>query len=121
VAWKLRKSEQAKANLPPARRPVPNPSVIGWDEVSDDAALGLELGYGLVQPVDERKGAPLMARITGIRRQLSRELGFVVPLVRVRDNMALSPNSYRISVPAWWWRRTSSTPTNCSRSIPATC
>src|SRR3546814_726669 len=39
-----------------------------------------------------------MTRITGIRRQLSRELGFVIPLVRVRDNLALGPNSYRITV-----------------------
>ena len=39
-----------------------------------------------------------MARITGIRRQLSKELGFVVPLVRVRDNMNLAPNAYRITV-----------------------
>jgi flagellar biosynthesis protein FlhA len=72
--------------------------MIGWDEVSDGAALGLELGYGLIGLVDERKGSPLMARITGIRRQLSRELGFVVPLVRVRDNLALGPNSYRVIV-----------------------
>src|SRR3546814_9500154 len=62
------------------------------------AALGLELGYALIGLVDERKGAPLMTRITGIRRQLSRELGFVIPLVRVRDNLALGPNSYRITV-----------------------
>src|SRR6185437_577711 len=48
--------------------------------------------------VDERKNAPLMARITGIRRQLSRQLGFVIPLVRVRDNLALGPNAYRIIV-----------------------
>jgi flagellar biosynthesis protein FlhA len=98
AAWKLRKAEIAKASLPPPAPPVVNPAQIGWDEVSDDAALGLELGYGLIALVDERKGAPLMARITGIRRQLSRELGFVVPLVRVRDNMALAPNAYRITV-----------------------
>ncbi len=98
VAWKLKKAADARAAVPPPAPPAANPAAIGWDEVSDDAALGLELGYGLVGLVDERKGAPLMARITGIRRQLSRELGFVVPLVRVRDNMALAPNSYRISV-----------------------
>ena len=98
VAWKLKKAADAKAAVPPPAPPVANPASIGWDEVSDDAALGLELGYGLVGLVDERKGAPLMARITGIRRQLSRELGFVVPLVRVRDNMALAPNAYRITV-----------------------
>src|SRR3546814_4464008 len=39
-----------------------------------------------------------MARSTGIRRQLSRELGFVVPLVRVKDNLALEPNCYRITI-----------------------
>jgi flagellar biosynthesis protein FlhA len=98
ISWKLRKAEIAKANVAPPAPPVANPSIIGWDEVSDDASLGLELGYGLVSLVDERKGAPMMARITGIRRQLSRELGFVVPMVRVRDNLALGPNAYRISV-----------------------
>ncbi|NIJ08982.1 flagellar biosynthesis protein FlhA [Sphingomonas vulcanisoli] len=100
IAWKLNKNKKiaaiAAAAPPPAA--IANPSAIKWDEVSDGAPLSLELGYGLVGLVDDRKGAPLMARITGIRRQLSRELGFVVPLVRVRDNLALGPNAYRISV-----------------------
>ncbi len=100
IAHKLRKAARARAlaEATPEEAPAASPSAIGWDEVSDDAALGLELGFALVGLVDERKGAPLMARITGIRRQLSRELGFVVPLVRVRDELTLSPNSYRISV-----------------------
>ena len=100
IAHRLRKAARAQAviDATPAEAPVASPSAIGWDEVSDDAALGLELGFALVGLVDERKGAPLMARITGIRRQLSRELGFVVPLVRVRDELTLSPNSYRITV-----------------------
>jgi flagellar biosynthesis protein FlhA len=105
VAWKLKGATPLRAaagagapdTAAEAAAPV-NPSAIGWDEVSDGAALSLELGYGLIGLVDERKGAPLMARITGIRRQLSRELGFVVPLVRVRDNLSLGPNNYRISV-----------------------
>jgi flagellar biosynthesis protein FlhA len=100
VAWKLKKAKQAAVVAAETPAPVApaNPSVIAWDEVSDGAPLSLELGYGLISLVDERKGAPLMARITGIRRQLSRELGFVVPLVRVRDNLSLGPNSYRITV-----------------------
>jgi flagellar biosynthesis protein FlhA len=100
VAWKLKKAKEAAAVAAAAPAPTPpaNPSQIQWEEVSDGAALSLELGYGLISLVDERKGAPLMARITGIRRQLSRELGFVVPLVRVRDNLSLGPNSYRITV-----------------------
>jgi len=100
IAWKLKKSKDAAAAAAaiPAPTPPANPSQIQWDEVSDGAALSLELGYGLISLVDERKGAPLMTRITGIRRQLSRELGFVVPLVRVRDNLSLGPNAYRITV-----------------------
>ncbi|WP_174275345.1 flagellar biosynthesis protein FlhA [Sphingomonas bacterium] len=98
TAWKLRKAKAAAAIGEVPAAATASPTAIGWEEVSDGAALSLELGYGLVGLVDERKGAPLMTRITGIRRQLSRELGFVVPLVRVRDNLVLGPNSYRISV-----------------------
>ncbi|MEH3106314.1 MAG: flagellar biosynthesis protein FlhA [Sphingomonas fennica] len=105
IAWRLKGAPAAAAAAAAEAEaaaaldaPVANPATIGWDEVSDGAVLGLELGYGLVNLVDERKGAPLMARITGIRRQLSRELGFVVPMVRVKDNLALGPNQYRITV-----------------------
>ena len=102
VAWKLFQAERRKPAAGAAEldilAPAVSSSTIGWDEVSDNAIIGLELGYGLIGLVDERKGAPLMARITGIRKQLSRELGFVVPLVRVRDELGLGPNSYRITV-----------------------
>ena len=100
VAWKLYQAERKKPVVADVDllAPVASPNAIGWDEVSDNAIIGLELGYGLISLVDERKGAPLMTRITGIRRQLSRELGFVVPLVRVRDELGLGPNSYRITV-----------------------
>jgi len=73
-------------------------ATIGWDEVTDHAQLGLEIGYGLIELVDEAKRAPLIARVTGVRKQLSRELGFVLPAVRVRDNMELAPLTYRIFV-----------------------
>jgi len=98
LAWRLRKSA-AKAAIPVVEEAAPvNPAHIEWADVSDGAVLGLEIGYGLIGMVDERKGAPLMARITGIRRQLSKELGFVVPMVRVKDNLALEPNCYRITI-----------------------
>ncbi|WCT73633.1 flagellar biosynthesis protein FlhA [Sphingomonas naphthae] len=103
TAWKLKGAKTPAETLAEtaaiaAAPPPANPATIGWDEVSDGAVLSLELGYGLINLVDERKGAPLMARITGIRRQLSRELGFVMPMVRVRDNLALAPNAYRILI-----------------------
>ena len=73
-------------------------AAIGWDEVTDHSQAGLEIGYGLIELVDDAKRAPLVARVTGVRKQLSRELGFVLPAVRVRDNLDLAPNAYRIIV-----------------------
>lgn len=98
TAWRLRNQAKKIKDAPAEEAPPANPANIEWGDVSDGAILGLEIGYGLIAMVDERKGAPLMSRITGIRRQLSRELGFVVPMVRVKDNLALEPNSYRITI-----------------------
>jgi flagellar biosynthesis protein FlhA len=98
IAWRLRKTANALRDAPSEPAIVENPAHIEWGDVSDGAALGLEIGYGLISLVDERKDAPLIGRITGIRRQLSRELGFVVPMIRVKDNLALSPNQYRITI-----------------------
>jgi flagellar biosynthesis protein FlhA len=95
LAWQLNKKPDVIEIALPQAAPS---SAIEWSDVHDSAALSLDIGYALVGLVDERKGAPLMARITGIRRQLSRELGFVVPLVRVRDELSLSPNRYRITL-----------------------
>jgi flagellar biosynthesis protein FlhA len=98
VAWKLRKGAQVVQDAPIEAAAPENPAHIDWTDVSDGAVLGLEIGYGLIGLVDERKDAPLIGRITGIRRQLSRELGFVIPMIRVKDNLALSANQYRITV-----------------------
>jgi flagellar biosynthesis protein FlhA len=98
AAWKLR--EIAKRPPPPqevVEAPV-DQSKIGWDEVTDNMQVMLDIGYGLVPLVDERRGGPLMGRITGVRRQLSKELGFVVPQVRVRDDINLAPFTYRIVI-----------------------
>ena len=99
AAWKL--NQIAKRPPPAAPVAVAEPidqSRIGWDEVSDGMQVHLDVGYGLVPLVDERRGAPLMARITGVRRQLSKELGFVVPQVRVRDDINLAPYTYRLLI-----------------------
>lgn len=98
IFWHLLRSARAVREVPaPIITPDP-PHMIAWSDVSESAPIMIELGYGLVELVDERKNAPLMARITGIRRQLSRQLGFVLPLVKVRDDLALSGNAYRISI-----------------------
>jgi flagellar biosynthesis protein FlhA len=97
ASWRLKQNRGKAAALLPEPA-VEAPQAISWADVSDDVSITLEVGYRLVELVDERKGAPLMGRITGIRRQLSRELGFVLPLVRVKDDLALSGNRYRIVI-----------------------
>lgn len=98
IFWTLRQQEQEKRLLPPPSPPAEPVNQIAWSDIADTAPIMVELGYGLVELVDDRKGAPLMGRITGIRRQLSRELGFVLPLVKVKDNLSLDGNSYRIII-----------------------
>jgi flagellar biosynthesis protein FlhA len=60
--------------------------------------LELEVGYGLVALVDTTQGGDLLERISAIRRQLAVELGFILPPVRIRDNMQLGPNEYRVKI-----------------------
>ena len=76
--------------------PAAEPGRITLDEVSDHTLVTIELGYALVHLVDDRRGSPLVARITGVRKQLSQAFGFVVPQFRVRDSLELPPNDYRI-------------------------
>lgn len=60
--------------------------------------LEIEIGYGLIPLIDDNQPDNLLKRITGIRRQLMNELGFVLPIVRVRDNLRLAPQEYRIKI-----------------------
>jgi flagellar biosynthesis protein FlhA len=90
----------AKAALPPP--PVvpqtPESRELSWDDVRPADLIGLELGFRLVTLVDKNNGGELLARIRGVRRKLSQELGFLVQTVHIRDNLELAPNAYRISM-----------------------
>ncbi|MBM7644372.1 flagellar biosynthesis protein FlhA [Scopulibacillus daqui] len=60
--------------------------------------IEFEFGYGLIPIADSDQGGDLMDRIVMIRRQLAVELGIVLPVVRIRDNIQLDPNAYRIKI-----------------------
>jgi flagellar biosynthesis protein FlhA len=98
AAYKLNQKAKRPAPMEIATAEPVDQSKIGWEEVTDTMQVNLDIGYGLVPLVDERRGSPLMGRITGVRRQLSKELGFVVPQVRVRDDINMAPFAYRIVV-----------------------
>ena len=60
--------------------------------------IEFEFGYGLIPLVDANQGGDLLDRIVMIRRQLAIELGLVIPVVRIRDNIQLQPNEYRLKI-----------------------
>ena len=60
--------------------------------------IELEFGYGLIPLADVNQGGDLLDRIVMIRRQIAMELGLVVPIVRLRDNIQLNPNEYVIKI-----------------------
>jgi flagellar biosynthesis protein FlhA len=60
--------------------------------------IEFEFGYGLIPLADTNQGGDLLDRIVMIRRQLAMELGLVIPVVRIRDNIQLQPNEYRLKI-----------------------
>src|SRR5699024_8973011 len=60
--------------------------------------IEFEFGYGLIPIVDASQGGDLLDRVVMIRRQLAIELGLVIPVVRIRDNIQLNPNEYRLKI-----------------------
>lgn len=60
--------------------------------------IEFEFGYALIPLVDANQGGDLLDRVIMIRRQLAIELGIVIPVVRIRDNIQLAPNEYRLKI-----------------------
>ena len=76
-----------------AKKPEEKPEdLIGTDRI------GVEIGYRLIPLVDKERGGNLLERVTALRKQLARDSGVLVPPVRIKDNIQLAPNAYRILV-----------------------
>ncbi len=101
-AWMIAKRQEAEQlqQLVPAAEPevAAPPKELTWDDVQPVDIIGLEVGYRLIPLVDRNQGGQLMERIKGVRKKLSQELGFLIQPVHIRDNLDLSPNSYRITL-----------------------
>jgi len=94
VAWRLRQKSATteKAQAPPA------PVRENLETLLRVEPLAVEVGLGLVQIVEGGQNSPLLRRIASIRRQLATELGYIVPPVRVTDNLTLKAREYVISM-----------------------
>ncbi|WP_295472519.1 flagellar biosynthesis protein FlhA [uncultured Pseudomonas sp.] len=106
--WLWRRDQKAKAvALAEVQRQqdmLPSPvraqesKELGWDDVTPVDIIGLEVGYRLIPLVDRNQGGQLLARIKGVRKKLSQELGFLMPTVHIRDNLDLAPSAYRLTL-----------------------
>ena len=67
-----------------------------WDDVSLVDPLGLEVGYRLISLVDHAQNGELLHRIRSLRKKFAQDVGFLPPVVHIRDNLELKPNDYRI-------------------------
>ena len=67
-----------------------------WEDVSMVDQLGLEVGYRLIPLVDHAQNGELLHRIRSLRKKFAQDVGFLPPVVHIRDNLELKPNDYRI-------------------------
>jgi len=69
-----------------------------WEDVTPIDTLGLEVGYRLIPLVDKNQQGDLLKRINGIRRKFAQDIGFLPPVIHIRDNLELRPNAYRVTL-----------------------
>ncbi|NOH34735.1 flagellar biosynthesis protein FlhA [Vibrio chagasii] len=104
AAYYIDKKQKKKAlepNLPAAVEAsgeTGSQKELSWDDVQPVDIIGLEVGYRLIPLVDRDQGGELLERVKGVRKKLSQDFGFLIPAVHIRDNLELTPNSYRITL-----------------------
>ena len=69
-----------------------------WGDIPPIDTLKIELGFRLISLADEKQGGQLLTQIKGIRKTQSRQLGFLIPSVHIKDNLSLKPDGYVIEL-----------------------
>ncbi|KWR82417.1 flagellar biosynthesis protein FlhA [Cupriavidus sp. SHE] len=87
------KSNEARAPAAPAEA-----AEASWEDVTMVDPLGMEVGYCLITLVDRAQNGELLGRIKSIRKKIAQDIGFLVPVVHIRDNLELKPTAYRITL-----------------------
>ena len=89
----------AAADAAPASTPAtPESQEASWDDVALVDPLGLEVGYRLISLVDRTQSGELLGRIKSIRKKFAQDIGFLVPVVHIRDNLEIKPNAYVVKL-----------------------
>ena len=101
LGWWMKRSteqrlvEEVESAPPPA--PVETPEA-SWDDVQLVDTLGMEVGHRLIPLVDNRQQGELLGRIKSVRKKFAQDVGFLPPVVHIRDNLELTPNTYVITL-----------------------
>ena len=93
---RLRVQEQAQERPQVEAQAQAAAAEASWDDVTMVDPLGLEVGYRLIPLVDHAQNGELLHRIRSLRKKFAQDVGFLPPVVHIRDNLELKPNDYRI-------------------------
>ncbi|SDN88747.1 flagellar biosynthesis protein FlhA [Halomonas shengliensis] len=98
--WLLRERERklVEEEISAAPAPVQEAPEASWEDVQLVDTLGLEVGHRLIPLVDSRQQGELLGRIKSVRKKFAQEVGFLPPVVHIRDNLELGANSYVLSL-----------------------
>jgi flagellar biosynthesis protein FlhA len=103
------RAEEARAAAASARAKAPAPGARGDGEPAEPGSermedllhvdpLELEIGFRLIGLADPSRGGDLLARLKSVRQRVAREMGLIVPQVRIHDSIGLPPNEYRVKI-----------------------
>ena len=71
---------------------------LDWDDAGQVDVISVELGYGLIPLIEEERHGRLLQRAKGIRKKMSGEFGFLLPTIRIRDNLDIPPHQYQLVI-----------------------
>ena len=94
-------NQRQRANVTAAQESESQKASQGQERIEDYLAIDpmeMEIGVGLIRMADPHRGGDLLQRITGVRQHVAGDLGIILPKVRIRDNMRLGENQYRIKI-----------------------
>ena len=96
IGWKMKKHQSAAPAAEEAKAAKTDPAKDSLESLLRVEPLAIEVGLGLVNMVEGAENSPLLRRISSIRKQLAGDLGYLLPPVRVADNLALRAREYAI-------------------------
>lgn len=96
LAWRMKRKQVQETAAPTGPGAKPAPAKENLESLLRVEPLAIEVGLGLVNLVDGGQESPLLRRIASIRRQLATDLGYLLPAIRVNDNLTLKSREYLI-------------------------